>query len=183
MAARIMAKFADMQPPDFDKFRIYFASNNKCPFAGKLAGPSGLYSSTIPTLDLLLSGSHLPDHFPAFLAGHADYYPIAEKPQRSAAQSAAQAGKSVLDVIHQLGDDENLARDYADLQKTLAGFRRAHMQSIVKFIPEVVQSGQSGTGGEGIGLLRARSVMHGEAISRCPFHQLAASIKRFRGER
>lgn len=177
-----MARFADMQAADFNRFRVYFSSN-KCPFAGNLAGPSGLYSSKIPTLDLLLSGSHLPDHFPAFLAGHADYYPIAEKPERVAAQSAARNGKSVLDAIHQLGGDENLARDFADLQKTLAAFRRAHMQSIVKFIPEVVQSGQSGTGGEGIGLLRARSAMHGEAISKCPFHQLAALVRRFRGER
>ena len=179
MAARTMAKFADMQGEDFNRFRIYFASNNKCPFAGNLAGPSGLYSSKIPTLDLLLSGPHLPDHLPKFLAGHANYYPVVEKPQLSAAQS----GKSVLDVIHQLGGDENLARDYADLQKTLSGFRRAHMQSIVKFIPEVVQSGKSGTGGEGIGLLRARSAMHGEAVSKCPFHQLAAMVRRFRGER
>lgn len=173
-----MDRFSAMDAAAFNDFRVFYASKT-CPFKGKLAGPSGLYSAKVPTLDLLMAGEHLPAHLREFVLTHGEYYP-----QSDAAKSFdGRRGASVLDAIHHLGDPEQLATDYAHLQQALAGFRRAHSRAVVAFLPEVVQAKQAGTGGEGIQLLRARNAMHGEAISKCPFHKLAGLINRVRGAR
>ncbi len=175
-----MARFKAMSGEDFNRFRVFFVSK-KCPFAGNMAGPSGLYSSKVPTLDLLLSGKYLPPEFTGFLGLHEFSYPVMERHARQSTIAAAGQSKSVLDAIHQLGDPECLAADFARLQQSLAAFRRGHMQLVVKFIPEVVTNASEGTGGEGIELLRERSAMHRRAIRGCPFHALRDLIQRFRG--
>ncbi len=177
MAAQIMQQFRFMNPDEFSKFRGFF-SPAKCPV---MAGPSGLYSSKVPVVDLLLSGGHLPESLAQFLDSHDPYYPATEKPIRTAAVESARAGHSVIDRIHELGDPENLARDFAALQKTMAAFRSKHMQSVVKFIPGIAQSDHGGTGGEGIGLLRERIAMHGAAANKCPYHCLMNLVQKFRG--
>lgn len=147
----------------------------------KMAGPSGLYSSKIPTLDILLSGRHLPPHMNEFLAAHDISYPKREQPTRTAVKQDAANGRCVLDVIHDLGDPESLAADYADLQAALSKFRSTHMQAVVKFIPGLIEGHKLGTGGESVDLLRARNSMHGDAQKRCPFHGLTELISKFRG--
>ncbi len=174
-----MRRFHDLDAKAFDQFRVFFASR-ECPV--KMAGPSGLYSSKLPTLDVLLSGKHLPEHMDKFLTEHGASYPKREEGNRNAARQHAAAGQSVLDKIHDLGDPESLAADYAALQATLATFRSTHMQAVVKFIPGLIEGHKLGTGGESVELLRARSSMHGDAQKRCPFSGLTSLIARFRTE-
>lgn len=176
-----MRGFKRLDTGAFDAFRVFYKSND-CPVMGqKLAGPSGLYSGSIPALDLLVAGRHLPPHFAEFVAANAQYYPRQESAILESAKSAAVSGNSLLDVLEKLGSPPDLCADLAGLQKALRDFRSAHTQAVVKYLPGVVRETDVGTGGQSVDLLRKRNAMHGDALSRCPFHRLVEAVRGARG--
>lgn len=118
---------------DFGMFRPYFVGINGYP------GPSGLYSATIPTIDLLVHGG--------------------ENISADQKQEIAQNLDSGLypdhngysDMLRILLNSENseIEISYAtkeNITKHMNGFRLVHRGSVKKFVPEALK-GADGTGG------------------------------------
>jgi hypothetical protein len=125
--------YANLEPSDFTAFRPFFVGLNGYP------GPSGLYSETIPILDLLVHGGSNIDHqqeevilsniFNGLYANNNGYNNILAK------------------LLVERPETNLDSQNQTEMARLLNAFRKAHHNSVRKFVPEALTGQDAGSGG------------------------------------
>lgn len=140
------------------------------------SGPSGAFTASIPIIDLLYSGNHLPKDRFDFYKKNMIYYP---RPAHSFMQSTMEKIKTggYTDLID-LAEHSPSCKKLADVcYRFLTGFRNMHLKMVEEHLPEVFKDEKPGTMGldknvdnQEIGtgtFLRNRL----DETPKCPFHK------------
>ncbi|MGD9649622.1 MAG: hypothetical protein AB7U41_02410 [Dongiaceae bacterium] len=168
--------YQKLKAEDFIAFRGFFASRPD-PQEPSLIhpGPSGLYSATMPCLDVLVDGASLPTRFYEEVRSRKDYYPLKDYQRFEQACALAESGQT-LAAAAEGHPSEGFRQAVATLRHRLGQFRGAHLQAVKKHLPEVLAGQASGTGGGSADMLKSRLGMHARP-SRCPVARLMGIFK------
>ncbi len=132
----------DMQVPHFNLFNAYFQ-----PDPDGYRAPSGLFTTTIPCIELLLAGENVLPSTEDEIEKSMDYYPRAGKAKLRFAQELNTHGVSLLSLTQAVGNPPDL---YAQLQRAenyLRSFRRSHLKAVINKAPDAYSGDRAGTAG------------------------------------
>ncbi len=146
-----------MSEEAFKVFRQYLRGN---PQRG-LVGPSGKFTSGIPTLDFLLGGAPIEKEY-SKLDEELGYYPRGGQKDIQRARIKAQRGQSLIDLSRGLGNPPEIFEPIVQMSRAIREFRGAHLKAVRHQVPEALTDEASGTGGEASPgkFLRARLAIH-----------------------
>ena len=134
----------EMPPEHFQTFRQYLATH---PLRG-FSGPSGTFSVTFPTLEILVAGDKLPQEYYEYYEENLQYLPRYELPTFEEARKLASEGNT----LGRLVENKSLGVGVHDAARSIGTsiqkFRGTHYQAVRKQIPEVLEGKSAGTGGE-----------------------------------
>ena len=127
----------------FEVFRKYLNGN---PERG-IMGPSGKYTSGIPTLDFLLGGEVIEQSYPK-LTEELAYYPRGGRRAIECARGIAHRGESLAVLARRLDDTVVLLRHVGKICEAIRKFRLVHLIYVHHLIPQALDGTTGGTGGE-----------------------------------
>jgi hypothetical protein len=143
LVAGTMTLKNDMKTEHFNGFRKFLGERNRGDLI--LPGPSGLYSGSVVSMDLLLYGNDLPEDHRKRNKDDFPFYALRQQPMILAAERIAGEGKSIADIVKH-SQDPQVQEIYNRIAKVLLNFRRAHYGAAARHIPHVIKGGH-GTGG------------------------------------
>lgn len=147
ISAREQAMFLRSENLDKDafvRFRKFLASRPDL----DCLGPSGAFTATIPVIDLLYSGNHLPEDRLKFFCSNLHYYPRSW--QVFISESVKEIREKIfIDLIDLSNKDVNVSVLCEVCSKFLLAFRKGHHHMVMQHIPGVANDSEPGTmGGE-----------------------------------
>lgn len=112
----------------------------------KYAGPSGASSDSIPALDILIGGLHLPKHFFTELISNWQYYPPIGQEILMESLNYALERRSLVDLLNR-GVSSEFHQAVRQIVQTTDRFRALHYGATSNFLREVLKGEASSTGG------------------------------------
>lgn len=136
-------KMLGMQMPR-EHFRAFRQYLNTHPLRG-FKGPSGVFSATFPTLEILVAGDKLPKEYYEYYAENWQYLPRHERPLFEEARQLASEGRTLGQLVERV---PSLGDAVGAIGISIQKFRGTHYQAVRNQIPEVLNGQAAGTGGE-----------------------------------
>jgi hypothetical protein len=137
-SATYMSAFGQRLPrASFQSFARY---HDKNPFRPETKSAGGQFSSSIPTLDILLAGEQVPAQVVAYWLNILNFFPVYGQAEFLMALQLSKSGNSIRELI-QVTQNQAAIVAFEEIDQQIRAFRGKHYNAVSTHLPDELHTG------------------------------------------